>query len=202
MEKIFLIDGGHGGVLNGAYQTAPAKMHDFAHGVIAYEGVTNRIIKDFVIKHGTNAGLKMIDICPTVLDLPLETRVNYANTLSSLYGVSNCLLISLHSNAGGGSGFEIFTTRGDTLSDKYATLFYQRFAAKFPKIKLRPDIQDGDPDKEADFYILKNTNCPAILPEWLFFDNLQDYEIIRNEFHQMQYAKMIIEFCEEVNKLP
>ena len=202
MEKVFLIDSGHGGLLNGAYLTAPAKMHNFGNGHIAYEGVTNRLIKDLVIKHGTQAGLKMIDVCPTVLDLPLLNRVNFINDMCSNYGINNCLLISLHSNAGGGTGFEIFTTRGNTLSDKYATLFIQRFAKAFPKIKLRTDVQDGDPDKEADFYILKNSICPAILPEWLFFDNWQDYEIIRNEMEQQKYAKMIIEFCEEVNKLP
>lgn len=199
--KIFLIDSGHGGMLNGAYQTAPAKMFRFPDGMTAYEGVTNRLVKDLVMKFGVQAGLKLIDICPTVLDLPLSVRVNYANELSKSFGASNCLLISLHSNAGGGTGFEIFTTKGNTLSDKYATLFYQRFATTFPKIKLRPEIQDGDPDKESDFYILKNSNCPAILPEWLFFDNVTDYEIIRNELEQQKYAKMIIDFCIEVNKL-
>lgn len=201
MEKIFLIDSGHGGMLNGAYQTAPAKMHNFGNGTIAYEGVTNRIVKDYVMKFGVQSGLKLIDVCPTVLDLSLETRVKFINDLATNFGASSCLLISLHSNAGGGTGFEIFTTKGNTLSDKYATLFIQRFATTFPKIKLRTDVQDGDPDKEADFYILKNTNCPAILPEWLFFDNWQDYEIIRNELQQMNYAKMIIDYCIEVNKL-
>ena len=201
MEKIFFIDSGHGGMLNGAYLTAPAKMHRFPDGMTAYEGVTNRLVKDFVIKHGTQAGLKLIDVCPTVLDLPLQQRVNFVNDLSRLYGSANCLLISLHSNAGGGTGFEIFTTRGETLSDKYGTLFFQRFKEKFPKIQLRTDFADNDPDKEADFYIQKNTICPSILLEWLFFDNINDYEIIRSEPAQMSYAKMIIDFCSEVNKI-
>jgi len=201
MEKIFLIDSGHGGMLSGAYQTAPAKMHNFGNGLIAYEGVNNRLVKDLVLKHGTNAGIKLIDVCPTVLDLSLDIRVKYVNLLAQNYGANNCLLISLHSNAGGGTGFEIFTTRGQNLSDKYATLFFQRFKTTFPNIKLRSDFADGDPDKEADFYIQKNTICPSILLEWLFFDNAQDYEIIRSEVEQQKYAKMIIEFCEEVNKL-
>ena len=199
--KTFLIDFGHGGMINGAYQTAPDKMYNFGNGVIAFEGVTNRLIKDLVLKHGTNSGLQMIDVCPTALDLPLETRVKFVNILCDKYGASNCLLISLHSNAGGGTGFEIFTTKGETRSDKYATLFYQRFKTAFPNIKLRTDIQDGDPDKEAEFYIIKNALCPAILPEWLFFDNWQDYEIIRSEVEQLKYSKMIIEFCAEINKL-
>jgi N-acetylmuramoyl-L-alanine amidase len=202
MEKIYLIDSGHGGMLNGAYQTAPDKMFNFGNGTIAYEGVTNRIVKDYVLKYGVQSGLKLIDVCPSVLDLPLEIRADFSNSLSRKYGANNCLLISLHSNAGKGTGFEIFTTKGETLSDKYATLFFQRFKEKFPLVALRTDyVSDNDPDKEAEFYIQRKTICPSILLEWLFFDNWNDYQIIRNELEQMKYAKFIIDYCLEVNKL-
>jgi len=158
MEKIFLIDSGHGGVLNGAYQTAPDKMYNFGNGVIAYEGVTNRLVKEFVLKHGVQAGLKIIDVCPSVLDIPLEVRVDFINSISRKYAALNCLLMSLHSNAGKGTGFEIFTMTGENVSDKYATLFFQRFKARFPKITLRTDyVTDNDPDKEAEFYIQRKT---------------------------------------------
>jgi N-acetylmuramoyl-L-alanine amidase len=202
VEKIFLIDSGHGGVLNGAYQTAPDKMYNFGNGVIAYEGVTNRLVKEFVLKHGVQAGLKIIDVCPSVLDIPLEVRVDFINSISRKYAALNCLLMSLHSNAGKGTGFEIFTMTGENVSDKYATLFFQRFKARFPKITLRTDyVTDNDPDKEAEFYIQRKTICPSILLEWLFFDNWQDYQIIRSETEQMKYAKFIIDYCLEVNKL-
>ena len=34
--------------------------------------------------------------------------------------------------------------------------------------KIRKDNSDGDPDKEYNFYILKHTQCPAVLTENFF----------------------------------
>ena len=34
--------------------------------------------------------------------------------------------------------------------------------------KLRTDYADNDPDKESNFYVLKHTNCPAVLTENFF----------------------------------
>jgi N-acetylmuramoyl-L-alanine amidase len=33
---------------------------------------------------------------------------------------------------------------------------------------MRTDFSDGDADKEAHLYVLKNTNCPAVLTENFF----------------------------------
>jgi len=197
----FLIDSGHGAMLNNAYQTAPDKMYKFPDGKVAYEGVINRQVKDLVLKHGVASGLRMIDISPSVLDIGLQQRVSFANSLSTAYGAKNCLLISIHSNAGKGTGFEIFTTRGENVSDKYATLFVQMFEKSLGNMTVRKDLADDDPDKEAEFYIQKNTVCPSILLEWGFFDNENDYKIISSEFEQMRYAKLIIDFCHKVNSL-
>lgn len=43
---------------------------------------------------------------------------------------------------------------------------------------IRKDTSDGDPDKESQFYILKHTNCPALLTENLFQDNKEDVEFL------------------------
>ena len=42
---------------------------------------------------------------------------------------------------------------------------------KVTERKVRRDTSDGDIDKEANFYILKKTICPAFLTENGFFDN-------------------------------
>jgi N-acetylmuramoyl-L-alanine amidase len=41
------------------------------------------------------------------------------------------------------------------------------YAGEMHKL-LRKDTSDGDKDKEADFYIIKGANCPAVLTENLF----------------------------------
>ncbi len=42
-------------------------------------------------------------------------------------------------------------------------------------------MTDGDPDKEAHFYILKHTKCPAVLTENLFQDNREDVAYLLSE---------------------
>jgi N-acetylmuramoyl-L-alanine amidase len=198
MEPIILVDSGHGGMINGQYVTAPRKMYDHGQHGIAYEGVINRQVKKAVMKYMDLEGIRYIDVCPTELDVDLDTRVNVINNYCDEYGKDNCLLISLHSNAGKGSGFEIWTSPGATKSDVYATQFMSEFQKSFPGIQLRKDMTDGDVDKESPFYILVNSKCPAILPEWLFFDNLKDFRIISDRKQQLLYANMIVNFAKKL----
>ena len=47
--------------------------------------------------------------------------------------------------------------------------------------KLRTDYTDGDPDKEAGFYILKHTKMPTVLTESLFQDNKDEVDFLLSE---------------------
>lgn len=198
MEKVFLLDSGHGGMLNKVYQTAPAKMFKHKDGTTAYEGIINRTVKNYLMKSLDQYGIKFIDVCPTNLDIPLEARTNVINSYCDYYGKENCLLISLHSNAGGGRGFEIWTSPGEDGSDPYATKFYELFAKKFSETAMRADKSDQDPDKESKFWMLVQSKCPSILPEWLFFDTYEDWCIMRDPINQIAYSQMIVDFCNQV----
>ena len=197
-ELTFLIDSGHGGLIHDVYQTAPKKMYRHENGEIAYEGVINRIIGDLVIKEMKRRQLRVIDIVPTEIDLDLDTRCNIINQYCGDFGNSNCLVISLHMNAGKGTGFEIWTSPGATKSDKYASIFAEFYMDAFPDEHIRKDESDGDIDKESAFYILVNSKCPAILPEWLFYDNPKDWEIQKNPDMQHKYATMITDFAQNI----
>ncbi len=76
------------------------------------------------------------------------------------------------------TGWCAYTTRGDTRADALATSLYE--AAKFhlPDQRLRTDYTDGDPDLEADFYILRHSLPPAVLVENFFMDSRRDYEFL------------------------
>lgn len=197
-ELTFLIDKGHGGLIHNVYQTAPSKMYRHKNGEIAYEGVVNRQYGNMAIEEMRRRQLRVIDITPTEIDVDLDARVDIINTYCREYGAKNCLGISLHMNAGKGEGFEIWTSPGATASDKYATVFMEKYHELFPDHPLRKDTTDGDVDKESPFYILVNTRCPMILPEWLFFDNMKDWMIQKDPRQQQRYADMIVDFCQEV----
>jgi len=192
----WLIDSGHGGMdADGKYITAPAKMFRHSPTEVFYEGVFNREIKSALIRSLWNENILAIDVCPTELDLPLETRVNIINTLYEKY--RNAVLISLHSNAGGGTGFEVWTSYGQTRSDRFATGLWERFSGDFPGIRMRKDMADDDVDKEAAFYILKWTRCPAILPECLFYDNYDDFKKLENPMFKDKYVDTLKSFILE-----
>lgn len=194
----WLLDAGHGGLLNGRYVTAPKKM--FVHpGFTIYEGVINRAITDRVVDLLTFEGIEFQVISDPIEDDSLAIRVRTAD--NAFTKDKRCIFISIHSNAGGGSGFEIFTSKGQTKSDKIANIFCEVYKKHFPDRKFRSDALDGDDDKEEDFYVLRKTDCPAVLVENLFFDNHSEALYLMGDDGQMAIAKCIVDCIKECEKL-
>ena len=173
-DKLILLDPGHGGIINGQYVTAPKKMYKHPDGFTIYEGVYNRLIVEGLKDALTSAGVKFDDIVNSNKDIPLKNRVDRANALAAEAGPQNTLYVSIHANAGGGHGYECYTSPGETESDKAASNFMDFMAQAFPERRGRKDTSDGDSDKEANFYVLKYTICPAILTESFFMDNYEE----------------------------
>lgn len=170
-----LLDNGHGGLINGVYQTS-GKQKNWGKDGIIYEGEFNRAIVNGIIEELTKLRIAYVNIAPEIRDVTLETRVRRANK----YPVRSSFYLSVHCNAGGGNGTEIFTSPGNTKSDRIATIFGHSFKKEFPKERLRTDYSDGDLDKEARFYVLRKTKMPAILTENFFMDNYQHFKSILN----------------------
>ena len=170
---IVLLDNGHGGLINGIYQT-PGKRKDWGDGHVMYEGEFNRAIVNGIIQDLTLLRVPYVNIAPEYWDVSLATRVKRANK----YARQKCFYLSIHANAGGGIGSEIFTSPGHTKSDRIATIFGQEYQKTFPNRKLRTDFSDSDLDKEGRFYVLTNTKMPAILTENFFMDNREEFNTI------------------------
>jgi len=199
MKHVWLIDAGHGGLTkDGRYVTAPKKMYEHSPYEVFYEGVFNRKIKDLLMRKLWDEQIECIDVCPTELDLPLPVRVGMINEIHKHYG--NSVLLSLHSNAGGGNGFEVWTSVGQTVSDKFAEILGNELIQGFRDIPFRADKVDGDLDKESQFYILKNTTCSSVLPECLFFDNYNNYLLLENADFRMAYVKTLINFIKKAEQ--
>lgn len=117
------------------------------------------------------------------IDVPLAERCRRVNE----YKAAQAILVSIHCNAAGcgdwmqGHGWEAWTSVGQTKADKLATCLYEAAEKCLPGMAIRKDMSDGDPDKESQFYILKHTNCPAVLTENLFQDNKEDVEFLLSE---------------------
>ena len=130
-------------------------------------------------------GYNVIRVVPEENDISLSTRISRINKLCDTYGVSNCIVISIHNNAAGNgdkwynaTGFEAYTSPGKTKSDKLAEFICQEI--ELEGITLRKDVSDGDLDKEEYFGILTKTYCPAVLTENMFMDSVEDVKYLNS----------------------
>ncbi|MFW5439785.1 MAG: N-acetylmuramoyl-L-alanine amidase [Methylophilaceae bacterium] len=164
---IILLDAGHGGVIAGNYQTAGRRSPVWKDGSQLFEGEFNRWIVNGISERLSMRRIPYVLISPEQRDVGLKTRVNRAN----IYAKKPSLYVSIHANAGGGSGFEVYTSKGTTKSDYISNFFAEEFMKTFPERRLRADLGDGDLDKDRNFYVLKNTKIPAVLTENFFMDN-------------------------------
>lgn len=175
-KYLYIFDPGHGGLVDGKYQTAGKRSPKFADGKVLFEGVNNRDNVQRIMKAFIDNGLDCVDVVDSDKDVSLIERVKKANKLSK---DRKCVYISIHSDANGdgvkwdqASGMSVYTSNGQTKSDVFASILIDELYNKFTStIKWRTDSTDGDKDKEENFYVLKNTDCPAILCELGFHTN-------------------------------
>lgn len=192
---IYLIDAGHGGIdSEGNYTTSAQKGKQYTHpNFTIYEGVTNRMIAKLLMIELEQAGIDYIQIHDDVVDLSLHQRVKKANAINQ-----PCMYLSIHSNAGKGKGFEVFTSPGETKSDHYAEIFAKRFIKDWPEYKFRSDLSDGDHDKEERFTVLTETKMPAVLVELLFFDEIKQAETLMSLQGQTRLADSLFQAIKEI----
>lgn len=128
----------------------------------------------------------------------LTKRADYINNLyrrEKKLGRS-ALMISIHGNAasnGGWStatGWEVFTTKGTTNSDKFAKILCKLFATIFPDKKLRGH-------KEQNFTLLYKTNCPCVLTENFFYDNKEECLWMQEEETIQKIVSLHVEAIKE-----
>lgn len=149
-DKVILLDNGH------AKSTPGKRSPKFDDGSQFFEYEFNRDVVKRISCKLNNLGITNHILVPEIEeDIPLSTRAARANKYCCQYGAGNCLFISVHVNAAGngcdwacGRGWSVYTTKGETNSDKYATVFFEEAQKILPNynMTLRKDMSDGDPD--------------------------------------------------------
>ena len=140
----------------------------------------------------------------------LKKRVDYVNSLCKKFGASNCIYVSIHVNAAGAdgkwhdaTGWACYTTKGKTKADVLAEQLYKSAEYNLKGKKIRKDTSDGDSDWEANFYVLKNTNCPAVLTENFFQDNKKDVDYLNSDegFHAINRTHLegILNYIKQIS---
>lgn len=188
-----LIDNGHG-------ENTPGKRSP--DGLLREYQYTREIAEQ-VVANLRQQGYDAERIVRENIDVSLATRVRRVNDVCKELGSANVLLVSIHVDAAGdgsrwmqAGGWSCYTTPGRTKSDRLAECLYDsasKHLQEYAKIQtagkerglyslkqtpIRIDLTDGDRDKEANFFILRHTNCAAVLTENLFQDNHSDVEFL------------------------
>jgi N-acetylmuramoyl-L-alanine amidase len=160
--KTILLDAGHGGCIAGHYQTSGKRSPIWEDGSVLYEGEFNRAIKYRLKEMFQLEGVKYVDINPQDTDLSLSDRVSIAN------GYDDSIYVSIHANAGGGTGCEVFVSENSSsASVNIAESIQNQYGPHFYGERWRGI-------KRKDFYVIKNTKMPAVLVECFFMDTEKD----------------------------
>ena len=187
-----LIDNGHGAETPG--KCSPDRR--------LLEWRYTRQIARAVVNALKTKGLDAELLVPEDRDIPLSTRADRVNSLCSRLGSRNVLLVSIHVNAAGNDG-RWKDARGwsgwvcahaSERTRRFAALLYDRAAAKgLQGNRAVPDCKYWT----ANFAILRNTRCPAVLTENLFQDNLEDVDLLLSAEGRKKIVDLHVEAISE-----
>lgn len=195
-----IIDCGHGGVIEGVYQNIAghAKSYKFPDGFEVLEGVINRQIARKFILMMDAAGIYYHDLnSKDQSDTSLNERVKKINKLYS--DDRSYFLISIHSNK------MTKDAEGESINARGVETFVYDNASKrsldIQKIAEEEYKKAGHKfrgSKKANFAVLRETNCPALLVENYFYTNREDAEYLVSESGQIAIAKTLFNIVERV----
>jgi len=177
-KYLWIFDNGHGGVIDGVYQTQGKRSPVWPDGEVLYEGEFNRAIVDRLMVLCEANSIDAVNLVATRKDVSLSERVENANKLAKSSD-KPCIYVSIHANGfdqESANGWSVYTSNGTTKSDEIAKILLDKATAEFPDEYMRGT-------KESNFYVLKNTSMPAILSENFFmtnFDNCHKYLLSEN----------------------
>ncbi|MGG3841810.1 N-acetylmuramoyl-L-alanine amidase [Anoxybacillus kestanbolensis] len=161
-----VLDAGHGGHDPGAVANG-LKEKDLTLCIVRHIG---RLLREY----------EGVEVYYTRTDdrfLELSERAEIANKLKADY------FISVHINAGGGTGFESYIYNGNVSN---ATVAYQN-VIHAEIMKAIGNVRDRG-KKRANYAVLRQTNMPALLTENLFIDNASDAAKLKSEQFLLQIA--------------
>lgn len=151
MTKKVVVDAGHG------YQTAGKRTPNIPGIGVIREYEFNRAVAAELVKELKRHGFQTLTVHSDSRDVPLTERVSKANNWKA------DIYVSIHYNAGGGSGVETYHYPTSTNGKRLANCIHKHVKGGTP--------QRDRGVKTANFYVLRYTKMPAVLVEYGFMDD-------------------------------
>ena len=131
--------------------------------------------------------IQTVILVPEEHDVSLKERVRRVNTIvhDAKIAGKEVLLISIHINAAGhgtwktASGWSVWVSNNASdKSKQFAQIAYEQALS----LNLNGNrVVPKEHYWSSNFYILKNTLCPAVLTENMFMDNQDDVQFLNSE---------------------
>ena len=173
---VILIDNGHG--IDTAGKRSPdGRLREYKYA---------REIAAEVVKRLKTMDYNAQQLVTEENDISLGTRCKRVNDICKHFGASNVLVVSVHCNAAGADG-KWHDARGwqacvslnaSAKSKQLASYLFD--AAQAEGLKMRSP-KPGQKWWAQNLAICRDTNCPAVLTENLFQDNLADVEYLLSD---------------------
>lgn len=159
MKKVY-IGVGHGGADPGAVKFIVEKEYTFKTAIELKSILEGRGIETLLSRTGD-------------YETDLNDKVRHCNSFSP------DLVIDIHYNAGGGSGFEIYYSRAGGTGKALA----ENINAEMSKIMKSRGIKTKLGNGGTDYFaIIRDTTAPAVLAEGGFVDTESDANFIRDNY--------------------
>ena len=165
MKKVF-IGVGHGGTDPGAVKYITEKEYTLK---------TAKAVAEYLEEYGIGYKLsRTADI-----DTDMDSKVKMCNDYNP------DLVIDVHFNAGGGTGFEVYYSVVGGVSKTLAN----NINAEVKKIFSSRGVKTKTLDSGADYFaIIRETDAPAILLEGGFVDTKSDADFIKSNYKKLAKA--------------
>ena len=193
-KYLWIFDNGHGGIIDGVYQTPGKRSPVWPDGSQLFEGEFNRSIVNRLVELCRSNNIDYVNLVDTQEDISLKERPKMANKLAKS-SEKPCIYVSIHANGfsdESANGWEVFTSPGETKSDSIARVLYEKAKKEFQEYRMRGV-------KEAKFTVLMDTSMPAILSENFFMTNSKEcHEILMSESGRDRVATIHFEMIQQI----
>ncbi len=183
MENVLFVDMGHGAF-------TPGKRSPWLNPEkgILYEYLFNREVGETLMKELDS--IPSLSCAMTVNTTQtgdvLKRRVDFANQIVKEYPNRRYLFLSIHANAHSSplsdwtpaNGVETFVSKNASSNSIRAAMIFQKNLVKHTGLRDRTQPIGY---KTADFYVLRQTLCPAVLVECGFYTNIQEVEFLHSK---------------------
>lgn len=196
-EYKYLLDNGHGGIIDGVYQTKGKRSFKFKDGKVLYEGEFNRSVVNKVSDKLKDLGIDHVVLVNTQEDVSLRKRTDKANRIHARD--PRTVFISVHANAHGtdwnsANGIDSFYFA----KDGRESVNGKKLAAMFQKNLIEYTGRRDRGIKGRNFHVLRETIMPSVLLECGFMTNLDEATLLTTDEYREKVANAIVKTIKEM----